>query len=81
MAQLFSESPQSSDAVKPTIICPQRTVPSPVGACGEVVNFTPTVSDNNPGATYSCNPASGSTFQKNATLCQVHCHRRRRQSL
>lgn len=48
-----------NDTIKPTITCPANIT---TNACTAVVTFAPTVSDNCPGVTYSCIPASGSTF-------------------
>jgi uncharacterized repeat protein (TIGR01451 family) len=53
------------DNQPPILTCPADMV---VGTsvtpslCGAVVNFTATVTDNCPGATVTCTPASGSTF-------------------
>ena len=69
----FDLSPESTitlnysgtiDTEPPTIICPgdinQNTDP---GLCDATVAFPdPTVTDNSPGATFSCNPTSGSMF-------------------
>src|SRR6185369_7781479 len=38
-----------------------------LGQCSAVVNFTVTVTDNQPGAVVVCNPPSGSTFAKGIT--------------
>ncbi len=47
----------------PTITCPAPImVNNDPNQCGAVVNFTPTVTDNCPGATATCKPASGSFF-------------------
>ena len=40
------------------------------GACGAVVNYTASASDNCPGATILCTPASGSTFSVGTTTVQ-----------
>ncbi len=41
------------------------------GECGAIVNFTSTVTDNCPGATVTCDPASGSFFDVGTTT--VNC--------
>jgi hypothetical protein len=57
-----------NDAQPPTITCPANiTTGNTPGQCSAVVNFTPTPSDNCPGVTASCVPASGSTFPKGTT--------------
>ncbi|WP_423219974.1 HYR domain-containing protein [Bacillus luti] len=37
------------------------------GKCGAIVTFQPTVTDNCPGVTFSCSPASGSFFSVGTT--------------
>jgi hypothetical protein len=52
-----------NDTQPPTISCPSNiTVNNDPGQCGAVVTFAPTASDNCPGVTSSCTPASGSVF-------------------
>jgi hypothetical protein len=57
-----------NDTTKPTITCPANIT---TNACTAVVTFAPTVTDNCPGVTYSCTPASGSTFAQgtNTVTC------------
>jgi hypothetical protein len=58
-----------NDTEPPNISCP-----SPIAECtgpnGAVVSFSPTVSDNCAGVTYSCNPPSGSVFPFGTTPLQ-----------
>jgi uncharacterized repeat protein (TIGR01451 family) len=57
-----------NDNQNPTITCPANiTQSTDPGQCNAVVSYTPTVNDNCPGATATCTPASGSTFQKGTT--------------
>ena len=57
-----------NDTENPTISCPANIVrPTDPNVCTAVVNFSATANDNCPGVTYSCNPATGSTFQKGTT--------------
>ena len=57
-----------NDAENPTISCPANIVkPTDPNVCSAVVSFSATANDNCPGVTYSCNPATGSTFQKGTT--------------
>lgn len=57
-----------NDTQNPTISCPANIVqPTDPNLCSAVVNFSATANDNCPGVTYSCNPATGSTFQKGTT--------------
>src|SRR5207247_2288202 len=58
-----------NDNQPPSISCPANiTQSTDSGQCSAVVNYTiPTPSDNCPGATASCSPASGSTFAKGTT--------------
>ncbi len=57
------------ETTAPTITCPSNiTQSTDPDQCSAVINFTtPTASDNCPGATVMCNPASGATFQKGIT--------------
>ena len=58
------------DLEKPVLgSCPANIVKSTdPGMCSAVVTFpTPSATDNCPGVTVSCSPASGSTFQKGTT--------------
>jgi hypothetical protein len=57
-----------NDTTKPTITCPANIT---TNACSAVVTFAPTVTDNCPGVTYSCTPASGSVFAQgtNTVTC------------
>lgn len=52
-----------NDTTAPTITCPAN-ITTNVATCSStaVVTFAPTVTDNCPGVTYSCSPASGSAF-------------------
>ena len=57
-----------NDTTPPTITCPANIVKSTdPNLCSAVVSFAATVNDNCPGATASCTPPSGSTFQKGTT--------------
>src|SRR5947209_336335 len=63
-----------TDIDPPVITCPgnisQNTDP---GVCNAAVSFSPTATDNCPGApTVICSPISGSTFEKGSH--PVHCH-------
>ena len=57
------------DTQAPAITCPANiTVPNTAGACNAVVTYTtPTPTDNCPGATAACLPASGTTFNVGVT--------------
>ncbi|MEK7413852.1 MAG: HYR domain-containing protein, partial [Planctomycetota bacterium] len=57
------------DTEPPAITCPANiTVPNAANQCSAVVSYTtPTPTDNCPGATASCTPASGSTFAVGTT--------------
>src|SRR5207244_3450182 len=56
------------DAIPPTITCPANITQATVAnQCSAVVSFSPTINDNCSGATFVCNPASGSTFLKGLT--------------
>ncbi|RKX21407.1 MAG: hypothetical protein DRP45_12355, partial [Candidatus Zixiibacteriota bacterium] len=60
------------DTIPPVAICPDDiTVDNDPGQCSAVVTFEASVTDNRPGATISCSPASGSTFDVGQTevLC------------
>jgi len=57
-----------NDNQNPTITCPANIArPNDPGLCSAVVSFSATANDNCPGVTYSCNPATGSAFQKGIT--------------
>ncbi|MBI3651458.1 MAG: HYR domain-containing protein [Acidobacteria bacterium] len=58
-----------NDTQNPTLTCPANiTQNADSGVCTAVVNFTtPTASDNCTGATVSCSPASGATFNQGVT--------------
>lgn len=57
-----------NDNEKPTVSCPADiTQANDTGLCSAVVSFSATASDNCPGATANCSPASGSTFPKGTT--------------
>jgi uncharacterized protein YegL len=61
-----------ADTEKPVPGCPTNiTQPTDPGLCSAVVNYSVPVTDNCPGATVTCLPASGSTFQKGSTT--VNC--------
>ncbi len=56
------------DTQPPSITCPGNiTVTAATGQTSAVVTFAPTVSDNCPGATFVCVPASGSSFPLGVT--------------
>lgn len=60
------------DTEKPVPACPVNiTQSTDPGLCSAVVNYSVPVTDNCPGATITCLPASGSTFQKGSTT--VNC--------
>jgi hypothetical protein len=60
------------DSEAPTCnLPPDITQNNDGGVCGAVVNYTATASDNCPGATIMCTPASGSTFAVGTTT--VNC--------
>jgi uncharacterized repeat protein (TIGR01451 family) len=51
------------DTQPPSITCPANIVKEPTCPAGAVVTYpAPVVSDNCPGVTFACSPASGSTF-------------------
>src|SRR5207248_6657613 len=53
----------------PSHPCPGWLIVSTApGQCSAAVSYPVTASDNSPGVTFSCFPASGSIFQKGATL-------------
>ena len=53
------------DNEAPTVTCPANMlVVLPPGQCDVALNYSATVSDNCPGATVSCSPASGSVLGK-----------------
>jgi hypothetical protein len=57
-----------NDTQPPVTTCPANIVTNTAAnECAAVVNFTATVSDNCPGATVVCSPASSSTFPKGTT--------------
>src|SRR5205085_11078187 len=58
-----------NDNANPAISCPANvTVNNDSGVCTAVVAYAgPTASDNCPGVTTSCAPASGTAFNKGAT--------------
>jgi HYR domain-containing protein len=57
------------DAEAPVIVCPPNVnAPLPAGQNSVVVNYPPpTVTDNFPGASFACSPASGSAFPAGST--------------
>lgn len=57
------------DNQPPSVTCPANiTTNTDAGQCSATVNYTtPTGSDNCPGVTVVCSPASGSTFSKGTT--------------
>jgi autotransporter-associated beta strand protein len=56
------------ETAPPTVTCPSNIMQdAAAGQCSTSVAFTATASDNCPGATASCMPASGSTFQVGTT--------------
>ena len=53
-----------TDSMPPTVMCPTDLLkPTDAGMSNAVVRFTVTATDNVPGVSVSCSPASGSTFQ------------------
>src|SRR5206468_5822492 len=57
-----------NDTEKPTVTCPADIVVSTAaGVCSSNVTFTVSATDNCPGVSTVCNPASGSSFNKGAT--------------
>lgn len=59
-----------SDFEAPVITCPSNPSVTTTG-CNSVVTFTPIVTDNCPGVTYSASPASGSAFNIGTTTVTV----------
>lgn len=57
-----------NDTEPPKNQCPNNiTQANDPGECGAIVIFQPTVTDNCPGVTFSCSPASGSFFSVGTT--------------
>lgn len=58
-----------NDVQPPILTCPGNIgpVPNAAGQCAAIVSFSPTVSDNCPGASAVCSPPSGSPFQVGVT--------------
>ena len=58
-----------NDTTPPIIMCPANvTKPNDPNQCGAAVTYpNPTMSDNCPGATFNCTPASGSFFSVGST--------------
>ena len=57
-----------TDNQAPTLTCPAPIMANTApGVCTAVVNYTPTIMDNCPGATFLCSPPSGSTFPLGVT--------------
>jgi hypothetical protein len=57
-----------NDTQAPTLSCPANiTRSTDANQCSAVVTFSATASDNCPGATISCSPASGASFPKGTT--------------
>jgi hypothetical protein len=56
---------------RPTMTCPDNIVTNAGTDCTRAVTFAPQVSDECPGVTYICSPASGTYFQKgtNTVVC------------
>jgi hypothetical protein len=50
------------DVTPPTITVPQDITVSATSAAGATVRFEPVVTDDRPGMTYTCQPASGTVF-------------------
>ncbi len=59
------------DSTPPTITCPPAQVGVIAGSSGAVTYPVPTVTDNNPGATFNCTPLSGAPFALGTTT--VNC--------
>jgi hypothetical protein len=59
--------PCAADTVNPTISCSDLVQGNDPGQCMAVVSFSPTVSDNCPGAALACTPSSGSAFPVGVT--------------
>jgi hypothetical protein len=61
-----------NDTLAPTVTCPANIIQdNDPGVCGAVVNYTPTVLDNCPGATAVGVPASGTVFPVGTTTVDV----------
>jgi len=56
-----------NDTQPPAITCPANIVKEPTCPSGAVATYAPVVSDNCPGVTFVCSPASGSTFAVGTT--------------
>src|SRR5206468_10019587 len=62
-----------NDTEKPTVTCPADIVVSTAaGVCSSNVTFTVSATDNCPGVSTVCNPASGSSFNKGAKTGSSH---------
>jgi hypothetical protein len=59
----------TGDTEPPVIICPANIVTNiPYGQSSSIIHYpSPAVTDNRTGATFSCSPASGSTFARGTT--------------
>ena len=61
-----------NDAEPPILTLPENiSVSTDAGQCSAIVNFAANVTDNCPGATFICSPASGTAFDKGITT--VNC--------
>lgn len=61
-----------NDTENPAITCPSNIIQSTdPSKCDAVVSFSPTATDNCPGVTTLCSPASGTAFSKGTTT--VNC--------
>ena len=59
------------DTEAPVALCPaDTTVPAEPGVCGATVLFEASVTDNEPGATIGCSPASGTFFPVGTTTVE-----------
>ncbi|MGH9802126.1 MAG: HYR domain-containing protein, partial [Blastocatellia bacterium] len=57
-----------NDNQNPTVACPANiSLNTAAGLCTAVATYTATATDNCPGVTVACSPASGSTFAKGVT--------------
>lgn len=56
------------DTTPPTITCPADILAASTGPAGATVTFSPTATDNGPGASVVCAPSSGSVFPIGTTL-------------
>lgn len=63
----FDAASCSEDTTRPTISCPDDITAVASGSGGAVVDYLPTVSDDDPDVTFACDPASGSTFPPGST--------------